>query len=254
MLNATPTLDSATAAAVHAGSDRPGALSAIQALVVVAVVVAAGEAFGAGFVDIALRAAPGLNLALVQACAPAVVVSYQLALTWFGLKWLLGPGFTEDVALRRPVMGPLGWVGIIFGLYALKAILAIAAMWAAGAAASAGGTTTGAASFGVFMRMPVWPVMLLAGIVAAVVEEILYRGYLSRTLEQTRLGFWGGAIVAALVWAALHVYYPLAMQVVLFGMGIALSALRRRTGSLLPGMAWHVANNTVALLALKAMA
>jgi hypothetical protein len=93
--------------------------------------------------------------------------------------------------------------------------------------------------------------LVLAGIVAAIVEELVWRGWVSRTLERSPLGFWLGAIVASVLWAALHLYYPWTIQATLVVIGVALSWLRAKTGSIWPGAVWHVLNNVVALIALR---
>ena len=71
------------------------------------------------------------------------------------------------------------------------------------------------------------------------------RGFLLAGLEM-RLGFWPGAAISSLVWAALHgvggVLIPFVAE------GIVLCWIRRRTGSVRTGIALHAAQNTVATL------
>jgi membrane protease YdiL (CAAX protease family) len=228
------------------------------ALAFTAVIVFAGEAFGTAMTEAMRHLLPDTNATFIQVSGPVIVATYQVALLWFLAGWWFG-------AERRPALGLIGtpiawwvWPAAIVGLYAVKAVISIAVLYVAlnGAIPPLGGppmlpATGDLSPFGALMRSPAWPLMLLGGIMAAIVEELLYRGYLSRTLEASRLGFWGGAAIAAIVWAALHVYYPWPMQIVLVAMGLALSWLRARTGSILPGMAWHIANNTIALVALR---
>ena len=239
------------------GLGDTGWREAALALGLTATIVFAGEAFGAAVTDLAARLVPDFNLAFAKVASPAVIAVYQIALLWFVMGWWHG------AADRRGALGlqaqPLRWwiwPAAIVGLYVLKVIVSIAVLFAAHGAVpiATGAPTADITPFGALMRSPAWPVMLLGGVLAAVLEELLYRGYLSRTLEASRLGFWGGTAVASIVWAALHVYYPLSMQVMLAVMGLALSWLRMRTGSILPGMAWHIVNNTVALVALRLMA
>ncbi len=233
---------------------------AIVALVITATIVFAGEAFGAAVIEAMQRLLPDLNAMYPRVAGPAIVAAYQITLLWFIAGWWFGPERHQALGFFGMPVTWWVWPAAIIGLYIVKAIVSIAVLFVVhGGGAIAGATPIPQPSgdlspFGALMRSPAWPLMLLGGIIAAVVEELLYRGYLSRTLEASRLGFWVGATVASVVWAALHVYYPLPMQVVLVVMGLALSWLRARTGSILPGMAWHIANNTIALVALRLLA
>lgn len=232
-------------------TDR-GWRAALIALAVSLVVVVAGEAFG-GFISSTIqRSTPDANPIFARLAAPAVVALYQITLLWFVVGWLAGPTHRRTaLGFAWPAFRWWHWIGCVGALYALKAILSLALVFTMQSADVTSVTTPGASPFGALMRSPAWPLMLLGGVLAAVIEEMLYRGYLSRTLEASRLGFWGGAAIAAIVWAGMHAYYPLGMQVVLAVMGVTLSWLRARTGSIYPGMAWHIANNLIALVALK---
>jgi uncharacterized protein len=203
------------------------------------------------------RLLPEVNLAFLTVANPPVVALYQLALVWFIVGWLAGPDRAAWLGHGWPAFGIGGWLAVVGGLYLLKAVASLAMVFATlgsiPATGGAGGIAGSLSPFAVMMKQPVWPLLLVGGVVAAIVEEVLYRGYLSRILEGTALGFWGGAGLSAVIWAGLHVYYPLGMQAVLVAMGVALSVARARTGSTYPGMVWHALNNTVALIALKIM-
>jgi membrane protease YdiL (CAAX protease family) len=245
-------------AAPHAAVPSPvsvpdhGWRSALIALAVTGVIVVAGESFGATISEAVQRLTPDANPIFARLAAPVIVSTYQIALLWFVVGWLVGPiERRASLGLAWPALRWWHWFAAIGALYALKAVLSLAMVFAVQGADVTTVATPGASPFGALMRTPAWPLMLLGGVLAAVVEEMLYRGYLSRTLEASRLGFWAGASVAAIVWAGLHAYYPFGMQVVLAVMGVALSWLRARTGSIYPGMAWHILNNSIALIALK---
>jgi dihydropteroate synthase len=82
----------------------------------------------------------------------------------------------------------------------------------------------------------------LAVLFAPWIEEVAVRGVLLGSLWR-RFGFWVAAPVSALLWAGLH--FEL-FVVILFTMwGVLLAWLRRRTGSLLPGIAMHGSWNAV---------
>jgi membrane protease YdiL (CAAX protease family) len=85
--------------------------------------------------------------------------------------------------------------------------------------------------------------LLVAMVVAPVCEEIFFRGYLLPGLARV-MPPWTAVVTTALVFALAHVdpgsFVPLVV------IGLALGVLRWRTGSLWPGIALHVLNNTVA--------
>jgi membrane protease YdiL (CAAX protease family) len=237
-----------------------GAWTCLTGLLVTLAVVGLGLAAGQ-VVAASLAHWSAAGPAFAPVAAPVLSSIYQLAFGWIALRWLIA----GDEAPWRPHLGLImprlrawHWVAIVIGLYAVKAIASIIAITLAQMAGTApleaaGGPAAGLTPIASLMRSNGWYVLLAGGVLAAMVEELVYRGYLSRTLEGSRLGFWGGALVAALLWAGLHLYYPLPMQGMLVVVGIALSYVRARTGSVYPGMAWHIINNVVGLIALRAI-
>lgn len=110
------------------------------------------------------------------------------------------------------------------------------------------------APFAALVTTPLaWAVFFVTVVLAGVTEELLFRGILSRTLEATRLGFWGGASLASGAFALLHMQYGFAGQFVIFAIGLTLSWIRARSGSLWPAIVCHAVNNGVAMLALRAL-
>jgi membrane protease YdiL (CAAX protease family) len=228
-------------------------------LVAVGAIVGAAQLASSAIVKALPLWSVAFDPAAVAMGAPMLVGIYQLAFVALVARW-----FDRDrsafLGLLRPALKLWHWAAIIIAIYAVKAIasLLILSLFAGvgvGAAAGAGQSAAESlAPFAAVMKSKAWPMLLVAGILAAIVEEMIYRGFLSRTLEGSRLGFWGGALLASVIWASLHVYYPLGLQAVLVVLGLALSWLRRRTGSIYPGMAWHIANNVIALVAMRALA
>jgi membrane protease YdiL (CAAX protease family) len=92
---------------------------------------------------------------------------------------------------------------------------------------------------------------VLVGIGAALSEEMLWRGLLLSALAQSRLGFWGAALVSTALWVASHDRLwglPLGLTQALllllefsalFLKGIFFSWLLWRTGSLRPAILCH---------------
>ncbi|HEX5959596.1 MAG TPA: CPBP family intramembrane glutamic endopeptidase [Hyphomicrobiaceae bacterium] len=100
------------------------------------------------------------------------------------------------------------------------------------------------------------PDSLLAAVVlglgAPFSEELLFRGFLLGALAQTRLGFWGAAVISAALWTTLH-YYTWIGLIEVFVIGLFLSWLLWRTGSLRVTIFCHALYNSMIVLALRFM-
>lgn len=88
--------------------------------------------------------------------------------------------------------------------------------------------------------------ILVMGVLAPLVEELVFRGLLYGYVEG-RFGGMAALIVSSLAFAAAHIE-PIHVALVL-PIGLLLGWIRMRIGSLWPAIAAHVANNTVAVLA-----
>ena len=240
-----------------------GSWTLLGAVVCALFVLGVSQLLALGFVQIWLGWGDGPGPWLDPAAAAKLPVSRQqwmfivvqvaaqlveLALLW----WIAGRrGQDRRAALGlAPVrLSAMGWARLILLLFAVKT----------GATLTAAATLSinPAEELGPFVEMAkvrhVWIGLLFAVVLAAVTEELVFRGILSRTLEATRLGFWGGAALANIVFAVVHLQYGLGGQLVVFAIGLTLSWIRRQTGSLWPCMVCHAANNAVALLAMKAV-
>jgi hypothetical protein len=86
---------------------------------------------------------------------------------------------------------------------------------------------------------------------APVLEEIVFRGLLYATLRR-RLGWPLAALLSAAVFAAAHGYGVAGFGSV-FASGLMWAVAYEKTGSLLPGMAAHAANNVSAACAVLAL-
>jgi membrane protease YdiL (CAAX protease family) len=250
--------DAIPSASDFAATSGPSWLLCLAVVSATAVIVAIGHGAAqvlAPAISIWFR---GMNPMFGQLSGPIVSAVYQLAFVWIFAAWVTRTTRRDALSLTWPTLRAWQWLAIVIGLYAVKAGASIVIIWLTkpnvavdASKAAAGGVIESLSPFAAVMRSPAWMLLLLGGILAAIVEELLFRGFLSRTLEQSALGFWGGATVASLIWAGLHAYYPLGLQAVLVVCGVCLSLVRARTGSVYPGMLWHVCNNTVGLLAMR---
>jgi len=88
---------------------------------------------------------------------------------------------------------------------------------------------------------------VIAVILAPLWEEFAFRGFLLSALAKTRLGFWGAALIANVLWTSLHGTYSWAGVVSVFVAGLILSWLVWRTGSIKPAIVTHAIGNLFAL-------
>lgn len=88
---------------------------------------------------------------------------------------------------------------------------------------------------------------VIAVILAPLWEELTFRGFLLSALAKTRLGFWGAAVTANILWASLHGMYSWAGLVSVFVAGLILSWLVWRTDSIKPAIVTHAIGNLFAL-------
>lgn len=87
--------------------------------------------------------------------------------------------------------------------------------------------------------------VLIVVIFAGIIEEMLFRGFLQRALEQSGREIKAIA-VTALVFSFLHFNPWWAFQI--FVLGIALGVLAWRSESILPGIVIHMVNNAVSMV------
>jgi membrane protease YdiL (CAAX protease family) len=83
---------------------------------------------------------------------------------------------------------------------------------------------------------------------APLAEELLFRGFFMSALARTSLGYIGAAVIASGAWAALHFRYPLIDIVILFSLGLLLSWLLWRTGSVRVPIVCHACLGAFAFL------
>lgn len=93
-----------------------------------------------------------------------------------------------------------------------------------------------------------WPLWLAIVLVAPVVEEVFFRGFLFPGLAASLPGPVGATVITALVWAAFHIQYDLLLIGYIFLIGLLLGWARHRTGSILLTIAMHVFLNLCAML------
>ncbi len=99
---------------------------------------------------------------------------------------------------------------------------------------------------GTLVRSQYWWLLLAMLVVGApLFEEMWFRGFLFPALANSRIGVAGAAMVSSGLWAAMHVGYPPQVLAVVFLIGLLLTGVLLRTGSLwLPIMCHAIYNGT----------
>ena len=87
--------------------------------------------------------------------------------------------------------------------------------------------------------------LIIVGLIAPLLEEIIFRGFLFGTLRNS-FGPRRSMIYSSLLFAALH--QSLTAFLPIFFLAMVLAYLYEKSGSLWPSIILHMANNTVATL------
>lgn len=85
---------------------------------------------------------------------------------------------------------------------------------------------------------------VIAVILAPLVEEIYFRGFVLQTLAKVVSPFWG-VVLTALIFAAVHFQFRSIMPLLI--LSLILNILYLRTKSIWPGIVFHIFNNFIAL-------
>lgn len=167
--------------------------------------------------------------------------------------WVLAGRSTSDrravLALRLPALGIWGWIATIIGCVLSLNLVTYLIIWVSGIEEPEPGLVEQTV-----MQLSNDPLYFLiaAGIIigAPLWEEFVFRGQIFAALAQTRLGLAGAAIVTSAFWASLHIFEPVPFIISLFLLGLTLSWLLVRFGSLWVTIACHAAWNSVSAVAL----
>jgi sodium transport system permease protein len=94
-----------------------------------------------------------------------------------------------------------------------------------------------------------WQYPLVLAVLAAVCEEVAFRGFILSGLRR-RFKPWTAILLSSFLFAVSHL--NVFQFVPLFGLGVILGLLATRSGSIVPGLVFHVTINTLLLLLLMA--
>jgi membrane protease YdiL (CAAX protease family) len=225
-----------------------GAISIFLALFILnQVVLQPAFAIGIG----AAISGPANIFADFQRGAVFSILPAGLLTVW--LAWMLARRHGADpkrvLALHFPDLGWGGWVATLCGFVAsLLAAFAFIA-WVFGFDLTSSGEVEK-----IVMRLSgdALYYLVVAGLVVGgpLAEEMTFRGQIFAALAQSRLGVTGASLITSALWASAHITEALPIIPLLFVMGLALSWLLVRFGSLWVPILCHAAWNGLQAVAL----
>ena len=175
-------------------------------------------------------------------------------------------GVPSDIlAFRLPHLGWLGWPFLIIGFLITMYIVVILVVvifqidlsqFQAGADGDPETQDLVRQGMAEMAKEPVlyWFAVLAVVIGAPLGEELIFRGYMFSFLSSTRLGLSGATLLTSACWALSHKFTaPWFLVGVLFAMGIALSCLLIRFGSLWVTLICHAVWNAISSLTIFGM-
>lgn len=206
------------------------------------------------------RDAMDLGKAFLIGLLPAGLAAAALA--W----WLAGRSpaeRNERLGLHLPALGTLGWLVVILGFLAamyafIIAVTVLLGINPADYTPGPNGESPESGSAGLVKElmfsiasdprlfMLVFPAVVIG---APVSEEIIFRGQMFAALANSRVGRVGASVITSALWALMHMSEPWLSVGLIFVMGLVLSWLLLRYGSLTLTMILHgVWNGVYALL------
>jgi membrane protease YdiL (CAAX protease family) len=90
-----------------------------------------------------------------------------------------------------------------------------------------------------------WLVVLIACVIGPAFEELLFRGFVFKGLQESRVGPVGAVVLTAFFWAVFHPMYHPFLMVLIFVDGLILGVIRWKSGSLVPGVLYHCLGNVL---------
>lgn len=207
-------------------------------------IFAAAALAGLLFVDVvspvpARTDAPDLSIGPLRVLAWILAMQLASVMLTFSAAWMFSSRPRDCLALRAPAGGAATFI-------AAFAFLAVVAAIVSGLAflIDPGSLVSDLEPFFDMARSPHWPLLVVAiGVGAPLSEELLFRGFLFSALARSRLSIAGAALITSAAWTALHPSYSLLGLAEIFIIGLVLSWLLWRTGSLWVTIFCHAAYN-----------
>ena len=145
---------------------------------------------------------------------------------------------------RTPLKPALSIIGLYFLIIAVFFILLIGVLIAVFIFTNFVPPETNSNQPSQYAGQAMWAIFLSGMVLAPIVEEILFRGLLFRSLSNNRSVKWA-AIVSSLAFMAIHIGTPLIALPASFLIGLYLCWAYQKTGSIVPGIVIHSLHNGV---------
>ena len=97
------------------------------------------------------------------------------------------------------------------------------------------------------------PLIFAVTVLAPLIEELLFRGFMFRGLAASRAGLAGAVVIPNFLWVLLHVQYAGPTLVVLFAMGLVLGMARHFSSSVTLPLVLHAISNAVSTITALSM-
>jgi uncharacterized protein len=187
------------------------------------------------------------------------------AFIWWISKYR-GANARDVLALRFPRLGWLGWLAVVFGFLLVMYALVILIVFAfqidvnemiVGPDGQSQAQDLIKQGMQDLVQQPAlyWLAFLSVAVGAPIGEELIFRGYMFSWLSKTRVGLIGAALLTSAAWAMIHKGTgPWYLVGILFVMGLVLSSLLIRFGSLWITMVCHGVWNAITALTIFAIA
>jgi membrane protease YdiL (CAAX protease family) len=152
-----------------------------------------------------------------------------------------GAPWRDDLALRAPE-----WIDILIGFACVLLLIggyaALSALTGENILARAPDLYLVLAASGMLV-----PFVLCAVVLAPVMEEIVFRGFLYRGWSRSAVGVAGAIVLTSALWALMHTRLGTGGMAIMFGVGLMLGTVRWLSGSTTLVIGIHAINNVHAL-------
>jgi len=95
-----------------------------------------------------------------------------------------------------------------------------------------------------------WLLVLGVGVMAPIVEELIFRGFLLKEFSYTFLGTKGAVLLTSLIWSIIHSQYDMVYLAIIFVTGLLLGTARVLSHSMLVPITMHILFNVSAAIEL----
>jgi membrane protease YdiL (CAAX protease family) len=191
--------------------------------------------------DTSVKGAGDLPVSFTQALTFFQDLVFVFA-AWIGVKLALGKVTAADLGLRRVrrIWAAVGWATVALVAFNGFALL-LAEIFGQPKAQALVNDIRAEDALGIVIA---WGVLVC--VLAPLVEEVFFRGFMF-TVFARRMGVAWAALLDGVVFGIGHAGGAQAIQLVALGaFGVALCLLYWRTQSIIPGMALHALNNSIA--------